>query len=83
MSETLSAEDPGGQISQNKTIYVQGNKEKIERESTSEITDLDKGLIYILDKHRRLYAQILLAVVRSCGTGRLRQFSPKTGKPES
>lgn len=60
MAETSFAEGPNGKISQSKTVYVQGNKKKIEREGTAEITDLDKGLIYIIDKNHRVYTEIPL-----------------------
>ena len=85
MSETLSAEDHGGQISQNKTIYVQGNKEKIERESTSEITDLDKALSTSLTNTAGFMPRYRCnrPVPHQRTTATVRQFSPKPGKPES
>ena len=66
MAETSLAEGPDGQISsQKKTIYVQGNKQKVDRGGVAEITDLDKNVIYIIDKHNRVYTQVPLAVLRS------------------
>jgi hypothetical protein len=61
MAETSFAEGPNGVISsQNKVVYVQGNKEKIEREGVAKITDLDKNRIYIIDKGRRVYTEMPL-----------------------
>jgi hypothetical protein len=65
MAETSSAADPTGQIFQDKTVYVQGNKEKVEREGVAEITDLDKSLVYIIDKNRRVYTEIPLQALSS------------------
>ena len=66
MAETSSAEGPSGEISsQNKIVYVQGNKEKIERAGAAEITHLDKNRIYIIDKGRRVYAEIPLQTLGS------------------
>jgi hypothetical protein len=65
MTETSFAQGPTGKISQNKTIYVQGNKQRIERESIAQITDLDSSLIYIIDKNRRVYSEIPLQALSS------------------
>jgi hypothetical protein len=65
MAETSSAAYPTGQIFQDKTVYVQGNKEKVEREGVAEITDLDKSLVYIIDKNRRVYTEIPLQALSS------------------
>jgi hypothetical protein len=65
MAETSIAAGPNGKISQNKTVYVQGNKEKVEREGVAEITDLDKSLVYIIDKNRRVYTEIPLQALSS------------------
>lgn len=61
MAETSTSTSPDGQSeSQVKTIYVQGNKQKIERQDVAAITDLDKSLIYIVDKQHHEYAEIPL-----------------------
>ncbi len=61
MAETSRATGPDGAItSQNKTIYVQGNKQRVEREGVAAITDLDKSVLYIIDKHDRAYAAMPL-----------------------
>ena len=61
MAETSFAKDPNGQISsQDKTVYVQGNKQRIELGNVAEITDLDKNIVYIVNKHDRAYAEMPL-----------------------
>jgi hypothetical protein len=65
MAETSFAADTKGSIAQNKILYVQGNKEKIEEESIAQITDLDKNLVYIIDKNRRVFAEIPLQTLSS------------------
>src|SRR5439155_409186 len=40
------------------------NKQKIEREDVAAITDLDKNIIYIIDKQHHDYAEIPLQKVR-------------------
>jgi hypothetical protein len=66
MAETSIAQGPNGEtFSVKKTVYLQGNKEKVEGESVAEITDLDKNLVYITDKHRRVYTEIPLQSLSS------------------
>src|SRR5690348_3515239 len=65
MAETSFAADGSGSIAQNKTLYVQGNKEKIEEEGIAQITDLDKNLLYIIDKNRRVFTEIPLQTLSS------------------
>jgi hypothetical protein len=61
IAETSFAKSPNGQISsQDKTIYVQGNKQKIDLGNVAEITDLDKNMVYIVNKHERVYAEMPL-----------------------
>jgi hypothetical protein len=61
MAETSFTKSPNGQIfSQDKTLYVQGNKQRIELGGVAEITDLDKNVVYIVDKHDRAYAEMPL-----------------------
>jgi hypothetical protein len=65
MAETSFAAGAGGGIAQNKTLYVQGNKQKIEEEGIAQITDLDKNLVYIIDKNRRVFAEMPLQTLSS------------------
>jgi hypothetical protein len=61
MAETSFTKGPNGQISsQDKTVYVQGNKQRIELGNVAEITDLDKNVVYIVNKHDRAYAEMPL-----------------------
>ncbi|MBV8360757.1 MAG: hypothetical protein JO189_22900 [Deltaproteobacteria bacterium] len=61
MAETSFAKSPNGQISsQDKTVYVQGNKQRIELGNVAEITDLDKKVVYIINRHDRAYAEMPL-----------------------
>lgn len=64
MAETSVAKGPDGVISSlDKTVYVQGNKRKVDSGRTAEITDLDKSIVYIVNKHDRVYAEIFLPAV--------------------
>ena len=66
MIETSFGKSPAGDIpALDKTIYVQGNKQKVDRGAVAEITDLDKGIIYIVDKHQRVYTELPLKVLSS------------------
>jgi hypothetical protein len=66
MVETSFGQSPNGEIpAQDKTIYVQGNKQKVDRGAVAEITDLDKSIIYIIDKHDRVYTEMPLRVLSS------------------
>jgi Domain of unknown function (DUF4412) len=61
MAETSFTKGPDEQISsQDKTIYVQGNKQRVELGNVTKITDLDKNVVYIVDKHDRAYAAMPL-----------------------
>jgi hypothetical protein len=61
MAETSTSIGPDGQAdSQVKTIYLQGNKQKIERKDEAAITDLDKGIVYLIDKQNRAYREVPL-----------------------
>jgi hypothetical protein len=61
VAETSTARGPNGEtFSEAKTIYVQGNKQKVDRVSVSEVADLDKSVIYIIDKNRREYTEMPL-----------------------
>jgi hypothetical protein len=61
LAETSFAKGPNEQISsQDKTVYVQGNKQRIELGNVAQITDLDKNVVYIVNKHDRAYAEMPL-----------------------
>jgi hypothetical protein len=64
MAERSTATGPDGRTnSQVKTIYLQGNKQKVERQDVAAITDLDKSVVYIIDKQHHDYAEIPLQKV--------------------
>lgn len=83
MVETSFGETPNGEIpAQDKTIYVQGNKQKIDGGAVAQITDLDKSVVYVIDKHDRVYTELPLQVLSS-SDGDNEQDEPilkKTGK---
>lgn len=65
MAETSYAAGATGSIAQNKTVYVQGNKQKIEEQGIARITDLDNKLVYIIDKNRRVFTELPLEAFSS------------------
>ena len=61
VGETSTAQASNGvAFSANKTVYVQGNKQKIDEERISTIMDLDESVIYVIDKTDRVYTEIPL-----------------------
>jgi hypothetical protein len=66
MSETSFANGLDSEIaSQDKTVYVQGNKQKVESGNIATITDLDKNVIYIIDKDHQVYSEMPLQTLGS------------------
>ncbi len=63
MSETAIANSSTGNAVQHRTIYVQGNKQKVDSGDVQTITDLDKRLVYIVDKDRKNYLELPLAIL--------------------
>jgi hypothetical protein len=43
---------------EHRTVYLQGNKQKIDMRDLQTITDLDKGRLYMVDKDRRNYIEM-------------------------
>jgi hypothetical protein len=71
MAETSTALLPDGETTfQHKTIYIQGNKQKIERPGIAAITDLDKSLIYVIDRNHHAFAQVPLRALTGASAGR-------------
>jgi hypothetical protein len=61
MAETSTAQAANGEtFSVSRTIYVQGNKQKVEKEGVTAVTDLDKSVIYIINNHDRVYSEMPL-----------------------
>jgi len=69
LSETSVATSPAGATTLNRTIYVQGNKQKVEKPGVDSITDLDKGVVYIVDKRHRKYLEMPIADSRPDQSG--------------
>ena len=62
VGETSTARASNGDgFSMNKTVYVQGNKQKVEGERVATITDLDESVVYVIDKKDRVYAEMPLS----------------------
>lgn len=57
MSETEVQSGLGGSTTINKTVYVQGKKEKIETPHDEKIIDLQKGVLYEIDSTRKSYVR--------------------------
>ena len=61
MTETSTTSGPTGETSSlDRTVYVQGNKQKVERSGVTTITDLDNSIIYIIDNKDRAYTEVPL-----------------------
>jgi hypothetical protein len=58
MSETEVQSGLGDSTTINKTVYVQGKKQKIETSHDENIIDLEKGVLYKIDPHRKSYVRI-------------------------
>jgi hypothetical protein len=70
MAETSTAQAPNGAtFSENKTIYIQGNKQKIEKQDVTVVTDLDKSVIYIIDKNGHVYTEMPLGALGPAQSG--------------
>jgi hypothetical protein len=66
MAETSTTSGPGGETSSlDRTVYIQGNKQKVERAGVTTITDLDSSIIYIIDKKDRAYTEVPLHTLDS------------------
>jgi hypothetical protein len=55
----------GATVSEQKTVYVQGDKQKVETQDASIITDLDRSRVYVIDKPNRAYAKVPLQTLSS------------------
>jgi len=66
MTETSITSGPTGETSSlDRTVYVQGNKQKVERSGVTTITDLDNSIIYIIDNKDRAYTEVPLHALGS------------------
>ncbi len=69
MSETATASGPIQNGRQHRTIYVQDNKRKVDTDGVQTITDLDKGLLYLIDKNRRNFFEVPLRSLSEAAPG--------------
>jgi hypothetical protein len=60
MSETAIASGLSGNEMVHRTIYVQGNKQKVDADGVQMITDLDKRLLFVVDKTHKNYVELPL-----------------------
>jgi hypothetical protein len=81
MDETSIASGPAGETSsQNRTVYVQGDKQKVERQGIDAITDLDKRVIYLVDKRRHAYTEVPLQALTKAQPGDVPQETIQLNK---
>lgn len=73
VTETAIASGTVGNGVQHRTIYVQGNKQKVDTHDVQTITDLDKRLLYVIDKTHKNYVEMPL--------GSLSGALPGNGRP--
>jgi hypothetical protein len=69
MSETAVASGLNGNEMIHRTIYVQGNKQKVDTHGVQTITDLDKRLLYVVDKTHKNYVELPLASMSNALAG--------------
>ncbi len=70
MSEIATTMGPNGKGVQRRTIYIQGDKQKVDTEALQTITDLDKRVFYVIDKEKKDYAEVPLTSVSNSLPGR-------------
>ncbi len=81
MAETSTTSGPTGEpSSQDRTIYIQGNKQKVERPGVATITDLDNSIIYIIDKKDRAYTEVPLQALSPSEQGDARDETIQLNK---
>jgi len=73
LSQTVTSQEAGASSTQKRTIYVQGNKQKIETPNIQTITDLDKHLLFVIDENLRAYQKIPLTSARASLPGPIDQ----------
>jgi hypothetical protein len=65
LSETHTTAGPHGREAQDRTIYVQGNKQKIETSTLQVITDLDRRVVYVVNPRQREYVESPLQAMKT------------------
>ena len=61
MTQTSVTSGPDRHVTQKRTVYVQGNKQKVKVSGFDTITDLDKGVFYVIDNNKKAYVTYPLA----------------------
>jgi hypothetical protein len=61
----------GATFSVRRTVYVQGNKQRVDGERVATITDLDESVVYVIDKEERVYAELPLTAFSPGQSGNL------------
>ncbi|HKD66922.1 MAG TPA: hypothetical protein VKB84_08795 [Candidatus Binataceae bacterium] len=69
MSETAVSSGAIDNSVRHRTIYVQGNKQKVDTDNVQTITDLDKHMIYVIDKEKKNYVEVPLASLNDLFSG--------------
>ncbi len=81
MAETSTTSGPAGETSSlDRTVYVQGNKQKVETSGVATITDLDNSIIYIIDKKDRAFTEVPLHALGSSEPGDARDETIQLNK---
>ncbi len=81
MAETSTEHGLNGEaFSVDRTIYIQGNKQKVEREGVISVTDLDKGVIYLIDKNDRVYTEMPIHALSSTQPGNMQSETIQINK---
>jgi hypothetical protein len=87
MSETEARSGLGDSSTVNKTVYIEGNKQKIKTQHDEQIIDLDKGVLYEIDPTRKSYVRKAFALQTKQGAeadGKLSALAfKKTGRTRS
>lgn len=65
MSETAVTTGIEGNQTLHRTIYIQGSKQKVDADGLQTITDLDKRLLYVVDKADKSYVELPLSSMSS------------------
>jgi len=63
IAETMVSSGPSGSQVETRTVYTQGDKRKVEERGIDVITDLDRDVLYVVDKNQREYAEIPLGAL--------------------
>lgn len=70
IAETMVSSDPiGGSQLQTRTVYTQGDKRKVEERGIDVITDLDRDVLFVVDKNQKEYAEVPLQALAMPGPG--------------